>query len=265
MASLSLVVLAVVFTNLCIPTCAYHFLILGGDGGGSHYYVAAAIGKELASRGNKVTVLVSDMYADSVSNGNVSHLYNLLSYKSLVTEGDFQDLITKLDETGKRGDMVSMIANIGDLETIHNKQCRSILIDDHVIDFLHREKFDLIIGDLWYICVGIVAQLLDTPFVLLSPTAVSMSLQSQINVCPTNPAYIPELVSGLDTKLSFFGRVSNTLILSLTFVPNRRMLHGLHQIKVDLNIKPEISLYETLSKADLFFVNTNFVLDFPRL
>ncbi|XP_072051883.1 UDP-glucuronosyltransferase 1-2-like [Amphiura filiformis] len=264
MASLSPVVLALVFANLCMPTCAYHFLILGGDGGGSHYYDATAIGKELVYRGNNVTVLVSDMYAKSVSKGEDSQLFNFVIYKSLVTEDQFQNVLANQVETGMRGDMVSMIKNIALAEILFYKQCRSILIDDPVIDLLHSEKFDLIIGDFWYICVGLVAQLLETPFALLTPTAVSMSMQSQINVCPTNPAYIPELVSGLDTKLSFFGRVSNTLILSLNSIANRRMLHRYDQLKVDLNIKPQISTYDALSEAELFFVNTNFVFDFPR-
>ncbi|XP_072051885.1 UDP-glucuronosyltransferase 2B15-like [Amphiura filiformis] len=254
----------VMLTYLGLPTYAFRFLILGGDGSGSHYYAATAIGKELAYRGNDVTVLVSDMYADSVSNRDDSDVFNFLIYKSLVTEEQYQNLITKIVESGLLGDMASMIKVSTLAETLTHKQCKSIFVDSTIIDLLHQEKFDLIIGDAWYICVGLVAQLLDTPFALLTPTAVSMSMQSQISVCPTNPAYIPDLVSGLDSKLSFFGRVSNTLILSLNSFANRRLLHRYDQLKVDLNIKPEMSTYEALSEAELFFVNTNFVFDFPR-
>ncbi|XP_072051884.1 UDP-glucuronosyltransferase 2B15-like [Amphiura filiformis] len=253
--SLSLTAL-VILAYLGFPTYAYRFLILGGDGSGSHYYVATAIGKELAYRGNDVTVLVSDMYADSVSNRDDSDVFNFLIYKSLVTEKQYQNLITKIVETGMFGDMASMIKVSALAETLTHKQCKSIFVDYPIIDRLHQEKYDLIIGDVWYFCVGLVAQLLDTPFALLTPTAVSLSIQSQMNVCPTNPAYIPDLVSGF--------RVSNTLILSLNSVANRRMLHRYDQLKVDLNIKPEMSTYEALSEAELFFVNTNFVLDFPR-
>ncbi|XP_072031065.1 UDP-glucuronosyltransferase 2B15-like [Amphiura filiformis] len=245
--------------------CAYDFLIHGADGSGSHYYVATAIGKELVYRGNNVTILVSDMYSNSSSkHDDNSHLFDFIVYKSMVTEREYQDLMTRIVKTALYGDMISMIKVLELGNVLIFDQCKSVLVDDAVIRRLQHQKFDFIIGDSWWACIALVAQLLDTPFALLSPTAVSMSLHSQVNVCPTNPAYIPELVSGLDTKMNFIERVSNTVILSMNFIAYRLCLPPYDQLKVDLNIKPEISTYEALGKAELFFVNTNFVLDFSR-
>ncbi|XP_072013807.1 UDP-glucuronosyltransferase 2B17-like isoform X2 [Amphiura filiformis] len=266
MAPVPSFLLATFILNLIFPSFAYNFLILGTEGTGSHYYVATVIAKELANRGNNVTLLVSDMYPDVVAavHDDNTRRYDVVFYKSLLTADEGQGILQQMIEAALAGDMVSMIKVGSLLESAVFKQCKSILVDNAVIDQLRKEKFDFIIGDLWYICVGLVAQLLHTPFALLTPTAVSMSMQSQINVCPTNPAYIPDLISGFDTKMNFMERVLNTVILTLNSMQYRRALPRYDKLKTDFNIKPERSTYETLSEAELFFVNTNFALDFPR-
>ena len=254
-----------IFTTHCLcPVIAYNCLIVGGDGAGSHYYVIEAIGKELAHRGNNVKVIVSDMYADSAKKRDGAQLLKTHIYKSLVTKEQHQNLMTRMVEVSLNGDFIAML-EVADLAIgLAYDQCESVLIDTDMIDLLRQEKIDLIIGDIWYICVGIIAEALDAPFASLSPPAVTMSLQGRINAYPTNPAYIPESVTGLDTKMSFVERVKNTLFLCTNMINEWRQTEKYDQLKLKYNIKPEISTSEALSKAELFFINTHFAFDFPR-
>ena len=72
------------------------------------------------------------------------------------------------------------------------------------------------------------------------------------------------MITGLDTKMDFMDRVKNTLTVSINTVMNRRMLVRYDDLKIKYNIKPEVSTYKTLGEAELWFINTDFALDFPR-
>ena len=255
----------IILLNLCFvsPLCGYHFLILGGDGGGSHYYAATSIGRELALKGHKVSVLVSDMYADNATS-RADDLFQFYVYKSLVTEERFEKLVADIVDISLHGTDLKTVLEINELaEALMRDQCESILLDKPILERLKKEKLDLIIGDLRYICVGLVAQYLDTPFATLTPHS-TMSIQAQMNVCPTNPAYIPDMITGLDTKMTFRERVISTLSVTMNSYMNRRMLARYDQFKIKYNIKPEISTFKTLGQAELWFINTHFVFDFPR-
>ncbi|XP_072013808.1 UDP-glucuronosyltransferase 2B17-like isoform X3 [Amphiura filiformis] len=242
----------------------FHFLILGGVGSGSHYYVATAIGRELAYRGNNVSVLISDMYASNETQRDDADLFSSYVYKSLVTEERFQSLLADMVHVSLHGDLISKLKTSSLAEAMGLDQCESILIDTNIRDRLRRQKIDLIIGDFSYICVGLVAQYLDVPFALLSPASISVSIMSEINVCPTDPAFIPDVLTGLDQKMNFMERVTNTITVSMQLVMNRRMLSNYDQFKIKYNIKPDISTFKTLGDADLWFINADFALEFPR-
>ena len=92
----------------------------------------------------------------------------------------------------------------------------------------------------------------------------TLAWQAQTNVYPTNPAYIPEAFSGLDTRMSFMERVTNMLFSTVNTLNGRRLLYNFDQLKLKYNIKPEKSTFQALSKAELFFINTHFAFDFPR-
>ncbi len=256
---------AILILQLFFPVIGHRFLIHGTEGSGSHYYVATAIGKELVYRGNNVTILVSDIYGEAASKrDNNTHLFEVITYKSLISHEEIQGIFKQLVQAAFDGDLISLMKT-GDI--VNNgsfMQCLSIFVDTPVLHQLRVGRYDFVIGDLWCLCVGIIAQFLNAPFALLSPTAVSMSMQSQINVCPTNPAFIPELASGFDTNMNFIERVGNTVILTLNSYVYRHGLTPYDQLKVDYNIKPEMSTFEALAQADLFFVQTHFAFDFPR-
>ncbi|XP_072017500.1 UDP-glucuronosyltransferase 2A3-like [Amphiura filiformis] len=259
--SCTLLIVALCFVS---PLYGYRFLILGGDGSGSHFYVATAIGQDLAQRGHNVTVVISDMYADDPSSTKDGDLFKYYVYKSLVTKERFQKLVADIvDISLGQVDFTSVLKLNALAEVLMRDQCKSIFIDMPILERLKEEKFDLIIGDLWYICVGLVAQFMDVPFVTLTPHGM-MSIQSQVNMCPTNPAFIPDMITGLDTKMTFMERVVNTLTVTLNSFMNRRMLLHYDQLKIKHNIKPEISTFKTLGQAEFWFINTHFVLDFPR-
>ncbi len=242
----------------------FRFLILGGDGSGSHYYVATAIGRELVYRGHNVSVIVSDMYASDITQLDDSDLFSFHIYRSLVTEERFQNLLSEAVRVSIHGDLKSILKTNALVEAMMRDQCESILIETDMLDRLRRDKFDLIIGDLWYICVGLVAQYVGVPFATITPASISMSLMSQMNACPTDPSFIPDMITGLDHRMDFMERVINTLTVSMNSYMNRRMLSHYDQFKIKYNIKPEISMFETLGEAELWYINTDFAFEFPR-
>ncbi|XP_072020161.1 UDP-glucuronosyltransferase 2A3-like isoform X2 [Amphiura filiformis] len=81
---------------------------------------------------------------------------------------------------------------------------------------------------------------------------------------PVNPAYSPELFTGYLHQMTFTQRLKNTIYSIFQRQLSKITYRYLDELKQKYNINPEISTFETLSQAEIWFIYGNFVLDFPR-
>ncbi|XP_072014241.1 2-hydroxyacylsphingosine 1-beta-galactosyltransferase-like [Amphiura filiformis] len=226
-------------------TKSARILILQGPGEGSHYFTATAIGEVLVKRGHQVTILLSDLYAYRANATKDAQLYNFELYQSSMTAETRDELYTAMNRAAF-------------------KKCENILKDVTLLSKLTMIDFDLILVDMIFNCPVLVAQYLDKPFVYFVASSMVPHPFSFRNRLPINPAYIPEMLTGFDHRMPFMNRLKNTINTGIGMMLCNLVLDPYEQIKKVYKIKPEVSMYDALGEGELWFLHTNFALDFPR-
>ncbi|XP_072048332.1 UDP-glucuronosyltransferase 2C1-like [Amphiura filiformis] len=243
-------------------TVSYKILVAGGGGVGSHYYIVERVAKALAQRDHDVTVYVSNMY----TRHRQAPPLKFVMYESLVTMQEWEGVMSNATSNFlSGGDFFSQIQSqlkSGPLIfKLTRDQCHSAL-DTKLLNQLRKENFDIIIGELT--TTSLLGQALDKPYVFIT-CPLPASWQYSMIYNPVNPSYIPAVLTGFDHQMTFTTRLMNTLQICLdhlfimfNFLSNYDHLKEIH------NIKPDVSSYKAFSQADLYFMNTDFTLDFAR-
>ncbi|XP_045643205.1 UDP-glucuronosyltransferase 3A1-like isoform X1 [Ursus americanus] len=140
-------------------------------------------------------------------------------------------------------------------------QCSHFLRRKDIMDTLKNENFDLVIVENFDYCPFLVAEKLGKPFV-----SILSSSFGAIDFGLPNPlSYVPVLHSFLSDHMDFWDRVKNFLMFFDFSIRQRQI-----QSAYDNTIKdhfPEGSrpvLSHLLKKAELWFVNSDFALEFAR-
>ncbi|XP_072042635.1 UDP-glucuronosyltransferase 2B10-like [Amphiura filiformis] len=251
---------------LCCTTSvvSYKILVAGDAGGGSHYYILERIAKALAQRDHDVTVYVSNMYTKH----RHAPPLKFVTYDSLVTMDEWESLLSNITSSYLSGeDFLSQVQSQLKAAPLVFKlmrdQCHSALSDKQLLNQLREENFDIVVGDFYYICASLLGQALDRPYVLIDCPLPS-TWQYSINNNPINPSYIPATQTGFDQQMTFVTRLMNSFQICLNYLLTFTFFADYDHLKQIHNIKPEVSTYTTLGQAQIFFMNNDFTLDFPK-
>uniref|UniRef100_A0A673T489 UDP-glucuronosyltransferase n=1 Tax=Suricata suricatta TaxID=37032 RepID=A0A673T489_SURSU len=140
-------------------------------------------------------------------------------------------------------------------------KCSYLLRRSDIMDSLKNENFDLVFVEASDFCSFLVAEKLGKPFVSILPTQFGI-----VDLGLPNPlSYVPVFHSLLTDRMDFWDRVKNFLMFFDFFMRQWRI-----QSTYDNAIKehfPEGSrpvLSHLLKKAELWFVNSDFALEFAR-
>ncbi|EFB25096.1 hypothetical protein PANDA_021500, partial [Ailuropoda melanoleuca] len=140
-------------------------------------------------------------------------------------------------------------------------RCSDLLRRGDIMDFLKNENFDLVFVEAFDFCSFLVAEKLGKQFVSILPTQFG----SVDHGLPIPVSYIPVFRSWLTNHMDFWGRVKNFLMFFDFSMKQWRI-----QSTFDNTIKehfPEGSrpvLSHLLKKAELWFINSDFALEFAR-
>ena len=244
--------------------CA-RILLLQGPGEGSHYFTATAIGEAMVKRGHKVTILISDLYAYRAESPKDAKLYTFEIYNSSMTAETRDEWYTAMNKAVFKGQFLQFaIANMSKYSEIAIDECSNILKDDSLLGRLKAANFDLILVDMIFNCPLVIAQYLNRPFIYFVASSVIPNGASFRIRLPVNPAYIPDMMSGIGDRMNFITRLKNTIGSGLGMLMHNAIVSPYEMLKVKYNIKPDISIYDAPAEAELWFVHLDFALDFPR-
>ncbi|XP_027953870.1 UDP-glucuronosyltransferase 3A1-like isoform X1 [Eumetopias jubatus] len=227
--------------------------------GGSHYLLVDQVSQILQDHGHNVTILLygGDYLIPSIK--KKENAYQVISW--LLSEEHEKELKKYFDLFmtevlhGREAfdNFVKLMEQLG-------IQCSDLLRSD-IMDSLKNENFDLVFVEAFDFCSFLVAEKLGKPFVSILPTpfgSVDLGL-------PNPVSYVPVFNSLLTDHMDFWGRVKNFLMLFDFSIKQWRI-----QSTFDSTIKehfPEGSrpvLSHLLKKAELWFVNSDFALEFAR-
>ncbi|XP_058573440.1 UDP-glucuronosyltransferase 3A2-like isoform X4 [Neofelis nebulosa] len=140
-------------------------------------------------------------------------------------------------------------------------RCSDLLRRGDIMDFLKNENFDLVFVEALDFCSFLIAEKLGKPFVSILPTQFG----SVDHGLPSPLSYVPLFRSLLTDHMDFWGRVRNFLMF-IDFSIKQRQIHSTIENTIKEHF-PEGSrpvLSHLLKKAELWFVNSDFALEFAR-
>ncbi|XP_039106455.1 UDP-glucuronosyltransferase 3A1-like isoform X3 [Hyaena hyaena] len=140
-------------------------------------------------------------------------------------------------------------------------QCSHFLRRSDIMDSLKKENFDLVIVENFDYCPFIIAENLGKPFV-----SILSSLFGAIDFgLPSPLSYVPVFNSLLTDHMDFWGRVKNVLMF-FDFTMKQRQVQSTYEntIKQHFPEGSRLVLSHLLEKAELWFVNCDFALEFAR-
>ncbi|XP_072042634.1 UDP-glucuronosyltransferase 2B10-like [Amphiura filiformis] len=259
-----LYILAQLLLYFTTPVNSYKILVAGDEGGGSHYYILERIAKALSQRDHDVTVYVSNMYTKH----RQAPPLKFVTYESLVTIDEWEGLLSNTTSSYLSGeDFLSQIQSQLKAAPLIFKvirdQCHSALADKQLLNQLRENDFEIIVGDFNTVCTCLLGQALDIPYVLID-CPLPATWQYSMTNNPINPSYIPATQTGFDQQMTFMTRLMNSFQICLNYLLSFPFFANYDHLKQIHNIKPEVSTYTTLGQAEIFFINTDFTLDFPR-
>ncbi|XP_017655822.1 UDP-glucuronosyltransferase 3A2 isoform X2 [Nannospalax galili] len=140
-------------------------------------------------------------------------------------------------------------------------QCSHLLHRKDILDSLRNENFDLLVVETFDYCPFLIAEKLEKPFVSLLP-----SLPASVDIgLPSPISYVPVFHSLLTDRMDFWGLVKNLLMFFYYSTKQKKILS-----QYDSTIREHFAegfrpvLSDLLQKAELWFINSDFALDFAR-
>ena len=241
-----------------------NYLVMVPPETGSQTVVLASAATALIERNHTVTLLVAEDFTENVRKRMHSDKFTTETFKSSVTTERFNTMEKNLTQFGFQGRNLEWVKLAStELPMLFYHQCEDLFSHQLLTDRLQGEKFDLVLAHAMLACPVLLAQYLHVQFVSII-TAIPPTMLLRIFGNPVNPAYTPELMTGFSNRMTFLQKVKNTIFSGIQWTISGAIFDSYDDLKQKYNIKPEMSTFESISQAELSFVCSHFVLDFPR-
>lgn len=225
------------------------------------------IATELANRGHNITMVVQDRYEDlhrvtGDDPGRDGKRFNFEFHKSNFTQVEFKYLLQNMTDAGLRGKFMEYMMEL--MSSDHTEkmasECDNLIGDEELMSRLRNSNFDVMLQDASDQCP--LVQFLGGPYVVLLPLLNTASPLWWENRMPFNPSYMPEFTSELNDRMSFVERLKNTggMIFFAMFM--KAMTGPYEVLRTRYDRLADASFVH--ADAELWLINTHFVLDFPR-
>jgi len=246
MALLSLLTLLLV-VNSGLSARIAGFLTIGG----SQYMNMRHTMEELASRGHEV-VLVAPSSQKVKPSEKVPHKIYQVPYKP-----DFLDDIIRLELEGNK---VQMMLKTNE---ILPAMCEGLLNSTEV--FKELQGFDLLVYDSTAFGAVLLGEHFGIPRVEIMPISPNNPFASYFHAIPIPVSYVPELMTGFSDEMTFVERAINFgAYLAANVFMKFAFERPLNALKVKYNIKPERSIMQATSDAELVIMTADFALEYPQ-
>ncbi|XP_076407908.1 UDP-glucuronosyltransferase 3A2-like isoform X1 [Peromyscus maniculatus bairdii] len=227
--------------------------------GGSHYMLMNRVSQILQDHGHNVTSLLNEklLYPD-FKEEKISYQvinWHLSEDKQKEIDNRRQLLAEELVHyRSTHHTDIKIFEHYVDL-------CSHLLSKKDIMDSLRNKKFDLLFLDVTDPCVFLIAEKLGKQFVAFLPmifTIIDYGL-------PRPLSFVPGFGSSLTDQMDFWARVKNFLMFLDSSMKQREILSqydGIIQEHFAEGSRPILS--ELPRKAELWFVSSDFALDFPH-
>ncbi|XP_050567597.1 UDP-glucuronosyltransferase 1A1-like [Cygnus atratus] len=140
--------------------------------------------------------------------------------------------------------------------------CEHLLYNKELMRYLEESKFDVVFTDPVIPCGQILAEHLSVPSVYFL-RGIPCGLDFEATQCPNPPSYVPRVFTEYTDHMNFLQRVKNLLFE----IPNLFLCNFFFQPYSKLAsefLQRDVTVLDLLSKASIWLLRLDFVLDYPR-
>ena len=222
----------------------------------SHGLVYVKIGRELAKRGYKYTLVVPTWQEEDLRNSGEN--FGWLEVKSYVTtiSGKYLEKVILKEAEGT--------LSIAERNDFWKSACESLLKSNDLL--ISLGQVDLIVCDITSICCAIVADFLKVNRVDLTPSGFVDPYLSFIHNFPSPVAYVPHGTVKLPKRLTFLLRIQNLMLYILGYVMHKFVFIPPFEDLWRSHVKDSkfSSLEEVFRATGLLLIPNDFALDVTR-
>ncbi|XP_067299698.1 UDP-glucuronosyltransferase 1A5-like isoform X3 [Pseudorasbora parva] len=238
-------------------------LVIPSDG--SHWTGMRPLVEELGRRGNQVVVVIAEA---SLSKGPSQHT-TTLTYPVPYTKTELQahvnagiTTLTSLDVSTDLARFQNFINTMDMLSVLTTRNAEGLLFNKDLMKKLQDYNFDAILTDPFEPVGPIVGYYLSIPAIYIQ-TSHPCGVDALASQCPVPASYVPQGFTHFTDHMNLWQRSVNLVRALLQPTACRRMFNHADEIASRV-LQRKTSMVEIMSRATLWFVQSDFTFEFPR-
>ncbi|KAM6071177.1 UDP-glucuronosyltransferase 1A6-like isoform 1-T1 [Chlamydotis macqueenii] len=238
-------------------------LVLPHDG--SHWLSMRPVVGKLQQNGHEVVVVVPS--TSLFLNPSEPQNYTVKAYPIPYAEEHFGVALKSfIDahfiEQSVLNIIFTMYQSMFDIIKVFFTNCKSLLHNKDMMQYLRESKFDVVFTDPVVMCGPILAEYLSVPSVYFL-RGLPCSMDFKATQCPNPPSYVPRLFLNNSDSMSFAQRVKNMLVHMLEFVYCKPIFAQFEELAYEI-LQKKVTATELLTHGSVWLMRYDFVFDFPR-
>ncbi|XP_051479762.1 UDP-glucuronosyltransferase 1A1-like isoform X3 [Apus apus] len=232
---------------------------------GSHWLSMRPVVEKLQQKGHEVVVIVpsSSLYMKPKEPQNYTvksypipyteeHLAGTL--KSFLGAHFIQQPVLKI--------ILTMYRSVLEISNLFLTNCKSLLHNEDMLQYLRESKFDLVFTDPILMCGPIIAEYLSVPSVYFL-RGFPCGMDYKATQCPEPPSYVPRLFLNHSDSMTFTQRLKNVLVHLLELVYCKPLFAPFEELAYEL-LQKKVTATDLLSQGAVWLMRYDFVFEFPR-
>ncbi|XP_011683617.2 UDP-glucuronosyltransferase 2C1 [Strongylocentrotus purpuratus] len=238
----------------------------------SHNRFVGGITTSLIGRGHEVTVLAADTYDFKGLKKDVAAT-RVLTFKAQTPSSVRKEMGKALSADQASNPTFQLLSELARLAMmlkalnyIAVQNCADMFDNRDVMNGLLKEKFDLLLVEMFEPCDALLAEYLNVPFVVMTGSLRHPVFNEHIYNIPIPSSYVPFNPSGaLTDEMSFSQRLQNFLEANVfRKLLDYMQISSFRTIQLQHNIGTAFSVRELIGRAELWLCHIDFALDFPH-
>ncbi|MCP9261542.1 UDP-glucuronosyltransferase [Dirofilaria immitis] len=248
---------------------SYKILIFSPRLAHSHINFMGILADVLVEAGHDIYIInftdnfMPDLNPDVSNNG--SKLAKIVRKTFSNTNNQILKKNSAREKWKKKGDSILQVYRLfQQLADSQRLMCLEHLEDDKLISWLQTEQYDLGITEQISFCGYAIFNRIGLNNQVTAGAITLMEVLSDPFGVSSNPSYVPGGFSSKADKMNYLERLANIIIYTTSYILTKFVWEPAVQ-SLQHNLPNNFNYIETLKNSSLYFVNTDELLDFPRL
>ncbi|NWU89573.1 UD16 glucuronosyltransferase, partial [Upupa epops] len=232
---------------------------------GSHWLSMRPVVEKLQQNGHEVVVVVPSTSLLLKSKKSTSYTVKVypIPYGEEYFAQEFKSFINAhFIEQSVFNRILTMYQSMIDICRLFYINCKSLLHNKDMMQYLKESKFDVVFTDPVLVCGTIVAEYLSIPSVFFL-RGLPCGLDFEATQCPNPPSYIPRLFLDNTDSMTFAQRVKNILVHTLEYFYCKPLFGPFEELAYEL-LQKKMTTTDLLSHGSVWLMRYDFVFEFPR-